>query len=172
MILTIDFETASFTGSSRYRAVEMALLLSSAGGEEVVFNSLIRGASVSPDAMKLHGITTELCQKEGVSASYACKEAISAIKRSNLIVSHNIGFDLEVLRVLLNSEGVKLDTAKLNLACTMQMAAHRFGGFLSLEKLHLQLFGASYPGAHRALADARACARCYFEMLRHDADGR
>ena len=34
----------------------------------------------------------------------------------------------------------------------------------SLDQLHRKLFGAPIGGAHTALADTRACARCFFEL--------
>jgi DNA polymerase III epsilon subunit-like protein len=36
----------------------------------------------------------------------------------------------------------------------------------TLQELHLKLFNETFAGAHRALADVRACARCYFELKR------
>jgi DNA polymerase III subunit epsilon len=36
----------------------------------------------------------------------------------------------------------------------------------SLQELHLKLFNEQFKGAHQALADVRACARCYFELKR------
>ena len=36
----------------------------------------------------------------------------------------------------------------------------------TLEELHISLFGAAFQSAHNALADARACAKCYFELRR------
>mgnify|MGYP000730892693 CR=1 FL=1 len=38
--------------------------------------------------------------------------------------------------------------------------------FVSAQELHQKLFGEGFEGAHHALADVRACARCYFELVR------
>jgi DNA polymerase III subunit epsilon len=34
----------------------------------------------------------------------------------------------------------------------------------TLEELHKKLFNQPFAGAHQALADVRACVRCYFEL--------
>jgi DNA polymerase III epsilon subunit-like protein len=36
----------------------------------------------------------------------------------------------------------------------------------SLEELHILLFGDTFESAHSALADVRACAKCFFELKR------
>jgi DNA polymerase III epsilon subunit-like protein len=57
--------------------------------------------------------------------------------------------------------------------CTMQAATDycRLPGqygykWPSLQELHTKLFGQPFEGAHNALVDVRACARCYFELKR------
>ena len=34
----------------------------------------------------------------------------------------------------------------------------------TLQELHSTLFNESFDGAHDALSDVRACARCFFEL--------
>jgi len=36
----------------------------------------------------------------------------------------------------------------------------------TLAELHMELFNEPLEGAHHALVDTRACARCYFELKR------
>jgi len=36
----------------------------------------------------------------------------------------------------------------------------------SLQELYGKLFDESFDGAHQALVDVRACARCFFELKR------
>ena len=57
--------------------------------------------------------------------------------------------------------------------CTMQSATNhcRIPGpygykWPKLDELHRKLFNEPLAGAHRALVDVRACARCYFELRR------
>ncbi|MEQ1883107.1 MAG: hypothetical protein ABL878_19305 [Burkholderiales bacterium] len=57
--------------------------------------------------------------------------------------------------------------------CTMQEATDfcRLPGpygykWPKLDELYRKLFKESLTGAHRALIDVRACARCYFELRR------
>jgi len=40
--------------------------------------------------------------------------------------------------------------------------------FPTLEELHTVLFGENFQGAHDALADVRATAKCFFELLRRN----
>lgn len=43
----------------------------------------------------------------------------------------------------------------------------------TLQELHTFLFGVGFEGAHDALVDVRACAKCYWEIQRRkNADPR
>ena len=40
------------------------------------------------------------------------------------------------------------------------------GKWPKLEELHIKLFGCNFEGAHDALDDVRATAKCFFELKR------
>ena len=70
-------------------------------------------------------------------------------------------------------ESLNKINVKLEKICTMKSSIDlcklppvRYGSFKfpKLEELHHHLFGCSFDGAHDALEDVRATARCFFEM--------
>lgn len=88
-----------------------------------------------------------------------------------LLVAHNIRFDEKMVGAeLLRTGHANLVETKKRI-CTMQSATDycqlpgRYGfKWPTLQELHNTLFKESFDGAHDALADVRACARCYFEL--------
>jgi DNA polymerase III epsilon subunit-like protein len=90
-----------------------------------------------------------------------------------LLVAHNMQFDEKILGAELLRAGYPNVVDAKNRRCTMQAATNycRLPGpygfkWPTLQELHLKLFNESFDGAHRALVDVRACARCYFELKR------
>ncbi len=123
----------------------------------------------TPDAAKAHGLTLQKCLDEGMPARWAASVWRGFVKRSDLVVCHNVKFDKMVMRVLLHKSGIGWPDMKT--LCTME-ALKEFVGeqfdngnykWPKLTKLHEKLFGAEHDSQHDALGDVEATARCYFE---------
>lgn len=139
---------------------------------------------IPPDATRVHGITTEYARIHGEPLSTVLHRFALALTRADLLVAHNISFDLPVLQAEFYrlhgsaGPGVMLRTPGF---CTMRSATEvcripsRFGsGFKwpSLDELHRFLFAKGFEDAHDAAADVDACARCFFELRRRGHAGR
>jgi DNA polymerase III epsilon subunit-like protein len=185
MILFFDTETtglprdgkAPVTALSNWpRLVQIAWLLVDADGTELrSVEHLIKpqGFVIPADAVRIHGITTERAQQYGIELAVALAEITVDLAAASVLVAHNMPFDEKIL----GAEFLRLERhnplpAKRRL-CTMQSATElcqlpgRYGfKWPSLDELHRKLFGESAVGAHQALADVRACARCYRELRR------
>ena len=105
----------------------------------------------------------------------ALDELRADLAQASLLVAHNIEFDLGVVGAEFYRAGHSenpLDA--LPHYCTMRettdvcrIPGGRWGWkWPTLDELHYHLFGHGLQGAHEALADARACARCYFRLVR------
>ncbi|MFH0924004.1 MAG: 3'-5' exonuclease, partial [Candidatus Falkowbacteria bacterium] len=136
-------------------------------------NQIIKpeGFEIPEGASAVHGITTARAEEEGILLDEALFEFAKAIENSRILVAHNMSFDekimgAEFLRKEINSK--LFDRFKI---CTM----HGSTNFCQIEngfgykwpkliELHEKLFDSGFDGAHDALADVRACARCFFEL--------
>lgn len=185
MIFFFDTETTGIPRNYRApasdvdnwpRMVQIAWVLAEEDGREVASAEYIirpDGFTIPPDAARIHGITTEIALEQGRDLGEVLREAGEALGRATTLVAHNLSFDEGIL-------GAEFLRAKLpngleskRRICTMQSSTDycrlpgRYGyKWPTLQELHKILFGAQMEGAHRALTDVRACARCYGEMKR------
>lgn len=195
MILFFDTET---TGLPDFRAapgaehqphlVQLAALLTEDDGtERASFSVIVKPpeSGIPAGAAAVHGITTDVAERCGISNSRAVALFDDLASRADTLVAHNIRFDLSIMatawcRVLsarrpdMNAEhGARgrfctMDAASpiVNLPPTERMIA---AGFTKpkppkLEECIRHFFGEDLIGAHDALADVRACARVFFHL--------
>ena len=157
------------------RLVQLAwLLVDEKGGEVESQNRIIKpeGFSIPEAASAVHGITTEKALEEGVSLRKVLVEFEDALELSKILVAHNISFDEKIMgaEFLRKKQTIKL--FKRVKICTMQestdyCAIQSDYGYKwpKLIELHKKLFNEEFEDAHDALADVKACARCFFEMV-------
>lgn len=84
--------------------------------------------------------------------------------RADIAVAHNMPFDFGMLMYEYIRLGKKFVLERK--ACTIEASMHLKGRMLKLQELHETLTGESFKGAHRALADVHALARCVAEMIK------
>jgi DNA polymerase III epsilon subunit-like protein len=95
------------------------------------------------------------------------------ISNASVLVAHNMSFDEKILGAEFLRAGYPNVVESKARRCTMQEATSycrlpgRYGHkWPTLAELHVTLFSTPFEGAHQALVDVRACARCYFELKR------
>lgn len=158
------------------RLVQIAWLMTSDTGEEISSIEYIikpDGYTIPPAAAKVHGITTQKALEVGVDVTTALDAISLEIHAATALVAHNMSFDEKILgSELLRAGRPNTVEAKPRL-CTMQSATNhcRIPGpygykWPTLQELHKALFKQAFTGAHHALTDVRACAKCYFELKR------
>jgi len=82
------------------RLVQIAWLQFDAYDNEISSRSYIikpEGFSIPHNAVKVHGITTETANSEGVFLNSVLLEFSKAINQSDLIIAHNIDFDKKIV---------------------------------------------------------------------------
>ena len=179
-VLVIDTETTGLPRRAGTRAVRWPrlveaawMLLDETGGVLVEESHLAipEGFSVPREATAVHAIPDALAREEGEALAGVLTALMRSIDAAGLIVAHNVAFDLGVIRSELERAGMKDRSRTLPTCCTMKSGARLVGtrgprGYRwpTLEELHLRLFAEPYADRHRALGDARACARCYLAM--------
>ncbi len=188
MYLIFDTETtglpkrwdAPITDTDNWpRAVQIAWQLHDAMGNCIEHQDYLikpHGFNIPYDAEKIHGISTELAQEQGISLSQVLEKFNITMSKTKFIVGQNVKFDLNVMGaefVRLNVENPLqklpvLDTCTEHTASLCQIPGGRYGKFKlpTLTELHQFLFDTPFGEAHNATADVEATTRCFFELLR------
>lgn len=155
------------------RLVQLSWILSN-GVDQKEFDFIIKpeGFVISEEASNIHGITQERAMAEGVDIKFALLIFNSFLKMADKVVAHNLKFDYAII----GSEYYRLDKGdmysemmeKKTRVCTMMdfMKEHQFTKWPKLIELYRKLFNEEFDGAHNSLIDTRACARCYFHLIK------
>ncbi len=136
-------------------------------------NEIIKpdGFTIPTEASNVHGITTEMARQRGTDINDVFELFLIHLKRSKMIVAHNMAFDEKIIGselIRLGKENVIVAKEKV---CTMLKTVDlcKIDGpygykWPKLEELHRFLFNHDFEGAHDALADIQATAKCFWEL--------
>jgi len=134
------------------------------------------GFNIPYDAEKIHGISTELAQEEGLSLNEVLEKFNTVLSRAKFVVGQNVGFDINIIGAEYYRTDIKtvleelpvLDTCTEQTAALCQLPGGRGGKFKlpTLTELHQYLFNTPFAEAHNATADVEATSRCFLELLR------
>ncbi len=134
------------------------------------------GFNIPFDAEKIHGISTELAEQQGISLAEVLEKFNAVLQKSKFVVGQNVGFDVNIMGCEFFREGFKnnlaelpvLDTCTEHTANLCQIPGGRGGKFKlpTLTELHKHLFGIGFGEAHNATADVEATTRCFLELIR------
>ncbi|MFD1094821.1 DNA polymerase III subunit alpha [Salegentibacter chungangensis] len=134
------------------------------------------GFNIPYDAEKVHGISTELAEEEGVALQEVLEKFEIALGKSKFIVGQNVGFDVNIMGAEFHRERMGntlqekpvLDTCTEKTAEMCRIPGGRGGKFKlpTLTELHEHLFGEAFGEAHNATADVEATTRCFLELIR------
>ncbi len=122
----------------------------------------------------VHGITTEIANREGVELNKVLVEFIKDLKDTDKLIAHNIDFDYPTLncefkRLNLNSKLNQISrfcTMKTNEICLFCNLGRDGKKWPKLKELHIKLFGSSFANAHSALVDSKMTTKCFLELKR------
>ncbi|MBF4470705.1 DNA polymerase III subunit alpha [Flavobacterium sp. HJJ] len=136
------------------------------------------GFNIPYDAERIHGISTELAQHDGISLMEVLEKFNIALSKSKFIVGQNLGFDVNIMGAELHRMGVDspmssmpvLDTCTEVTASLLKLPGGRGGKFKlpTLTELHEYLFSVPFAEAHNATADVEATTRCFLELIRRE----
>ncbi|MBU2927822.1 DNA polymerase III subunit alpha [Winogradskyella psychrotolerans] len=134
------------------------------------------GFNIPYDAEKIHGISTELAQEQGVPLAEVLEKFNIALSKTKFVVGQNVKFDLNIMGAEFVREDVTnplqelpvLDTCTEHTASLCQIPGGRYGKFKlpTLTELHEYLFNKPFSEAHNATADVEATTRCFLELIR------
>ena len=137
------------------------------------------GFNIPYDAERIHGISTELAQENGIYLSEVLEKFNEALSKAKFIVGQNLGFDVNIMGCEFHRLGVEspmasmpvLDTCTEVTASLLQLPGGRGGRFKlpTLTELHQYLFNKPFAEAHNATADVEATTRCFLELIRRES---
>jgi DNA polymerase-3 subunit alpha len=163
------------------RIVQIAWKVYDLSGNVVsTHNRIIKpeGFIIPPDSIKIHRITNERANKEGIPLKQALEEFGEAITQNKFLVAHNISFDNKVTACEYLRLGMHNYMRDIVHVCTMNSTIDycRVKGKMGLKpptltELHEKLFDEKFEDAHDALIDVEALARCFFELKKRDVLG-
>lgn len=180
MYLIFDTETSGLPNyklplndPNQARIIQLAALLLDESFEEVAcLSTLIKpaGWTIHPGAQAAHGIDISECEKYGIIAQNALINFLHFASKASVLIAHNIKFDERMIDVELSLNGITKLQFPSKQFCTMLSTTNlcRLPGRIpgqfkwpKLVELHKFLFDTEFEGAHDALADVRATARCF-----------
>jgi DNA polymerase-3 subunit alpha len=134
------------------------------------------GFNIPFDAERIHGISTELAEEQGVDLNFVLEDFNRVLAQAKFVVGQNIGFDLNIMGCEFHRQSVDsnlsllpvLDTCTEYTAELCRLPGGRGGKFKlpTLTELHEFLFKQKFDEAHNATADVEATTRCFLELLR------
>lgn len=124
-----------------------------------------------------NNMSTDRCLKYGKPIKEVLTEFINDLESCIYLVAHNIQFDYNVVGAELIRLGLKSKN-KPQKVCTMLNSmdvlkipnTHRYSQYKwpNLTELHKYFFGTGFDGAHDAMDDVRATAKCYFKLIENE----
>ncbi|AEH01157.1 DNA polymerase III subunit alpha [Lacinutrix sp. 5H-3-7-4] len=188
MYLIFDTETtglpkrwdAPITDTDNWpRCIQIAWQLHDAMGNCIESEDYLvkpEGFNIPYDAEKIHGISTELAQEQGVELIEVLEKFNIALNKTKFVVGQNVKFDLNIMGAEFVREDIAnqlqelpvLDTCTEHTASLCQIPGGRGGRFKlpTLTELHQYLFNQPFAEAHNATADVEATTRCFLELIR------
>ena len=189
MILVYDTETTGLPrdwnapltdGENWPRLVQLAWQLHSPDGKLVSRgNRIVRpdGFTIPFNAAKVHGITTERAEAEGVDLDSALEEFGRDLDQAEYVMGHNISFDVSIMGAEWIRRGASAERITGKPSIDSKDEATEFcaipggrGGrfkWPTLTELHQKLFGEGFGDAHDAAYDVDATAKCFFALVQH-----
>lgn len=160
-----------------------AILFDDNHNEQASINVMVKPCDnwiIPDDVVKIHGITTEHANQYGIMPAIVAEMFYELSRNADLIVAHNIAFDIIVMENFLSLfHGIEY-FSYLKMFCTMKASTdickinNDYGGgrykWPKLSEAYRIIVGKEIDKeqSHGALYDAKCCAEIYRELMRRN----
>lgn len=127
---------------------------------------------IPEQSSRVHGITNEVSLEKGKDLDVVLEDFLSDVKMADVLICHNLSFDLAVLQAELLRAERDPELGK-RMFCTMKSAVNycqlpgNYGfKWPKLEELYDICFQEKLENAHDAMVDVRATFRCFDKLER------
>jgi len=152
---------------------------------------------ISEESSKIHGITNEISQQNGVSVNDVLSEFFYFLRGVDLLIGHNVEFDINMIKVellrIININSISKEKIKLykyelhfltnfkNISCTLKDSikfcnielidknGKTYLKYPKLIELHEKLFNKTPTNLHNSFNDILVTLRCFMK-LKHNID--
>jgi DNA polymerase III subunit epsilon len=156
------------------RLVQIAWILFDCEGNRISAKDHIikpEGFTIPKEASRIHGITNDIAINKGIDLKEVLYLFNKEIDIANILVGHNISFDLKVVLAEMFRRNIKSDIDKIHKICTMEASTDfcklpgNYGyKWPKLSELHFKLFGSDFEEAHNASVDIEITAKCFWRL--------
>ena len=170
----LNYKAPSSDTNNWPRLVQLAWILTDEEGNRIhTGNFIIKpdGFVIPADAAKVHGITTQKAEEDGVSLVEAIEQFKADLDIATYIVGHNVDFDKKIVGAEMIRLGMKDELEKKKSYCTMQSSIDfckipgKYGyKYPKLQELYRKLFDEDFEDAHNAMSDIEATEKCFWEL--------
>ena len=182
-LLFIDTETSGLpkrwdlpysTKRNWPNAIQVSWVIYTRDGQQVKEQSRYiweKDILLSPSAYKIHGLTKTFLQANGISRKDALWLLTRDLKKYKpMIVGHFIELDFHVVSADYFRANIQNPLIDIPSFCTMLATTHMVTNpkvrFFKLGELYQLLFDKPMQNQHNALADAKATAQVFFELIK------
>ena len=174
----LNYKASSSDTKNWPRLVQLAWVLTDEEGNRIHTGNLIvkpEGFIIPTDATRVHGITTQRANEEGVPLAEVIEQFKADLDVANYIVGHNVDFDKKIVGAEMIRLGLKdiMDSKKSY--CTMQSSIDfckipgKYGyKYPKLQELYKKFFGTEFDNAHDAMNDIEATEKCFWELRKRN----
>lgn len=158
------------------RLVQISWIEFDLNGSEISTNDFIikpDGFNIPIASTLINNISHAQALNKGHDLSSVLSKLSSRAQNSQIIVGHNIEFDLSIIGAEFYRMNMNNQLVHVPKLCTMKLTkefcgiSNKYGyKFPSLQELHFKLFNSSVSGSHNALNDIKATAKCFWELKR------
>jgi len=147
------------------RLIELAyVIIATDNAKEYQTLVLSEGLKITDESTLIHGITEDMCIKDGKPLSTVLDTLYEDINSVDIIIGHNVEFDVSILL----SEYYRLNKKCLfkiqkEFICTVKLFHNIYGKYLKLTDLYKIVFNETF-NAHRAMDDVIACKKLYLYL--------
>lgn len=154
-------------------SVQVAWAIYSKDGREIKSeNFYVRDDTfqISKASIKIHGITQQFLQEHGIRREEVLAQLTADLEAYQpLVVAHFMQLDYHMVAACYERATMPNPLPELPLFCTL-LASTGFllqphQRYLRLGELYERLFGEQLQNQHNAIYDAKATAKCFFELV-------
>ncbi len=130
------------------------------------------GYEIPYESERVHRISTERALEEGADLKEVLQKFSKAINAADYILAHNMNLDEKVVGAEFIRKSVNHHLFNSERYCLMQEGTWfckipgKDGRYKwpTMQELHFKLFLKKFENSYDALADAKACAKCFFKL--------
>jgi len=153
--------------------LQIAWIICKKSGEKVLSQDFYINPGeikMGKDALKVHNITPEFLEKNGIKRKEVLQKLSDDLNQFNpLIVGHFLKFDIKMLEVGFHRAGIIQNLTNREKFCTMFFTRNFHlgvnGRLLRLNELYKLIFKREFNNQHNAFYDAQATKDCFFNLL-------